>query len=57
MEDFIYPSYAAQANYSNTMKTIVPTQLMADPIITEVRRAKTVLAAKYNFDVVYGVSL
>ena len=34
------------------MKTIEPTQRMADPIITEVRRVKTALAAKYNFDVI-----
>jgi hypothetical protein len=34
------------------MKTIEPNQIVADPIITEVRRAKTALAAKYNFDVV-----
>jgi hypothetical protein len=33
------------------MKTVEPTKLVADPIITEVRRAKTALAAKYNFDV------
>jgi hypothetical protein len=41
----------AQTNYSTTMKTVEPTKLVADPIITEVRRAKTALAAKYNFDV------
>jgi hypothetical protein len=34
------------------MKTIDSHSLQADPIITEVRRAKTALAAKYNFDVV-----
>jgi hypothetical protein len=34
------------------MKTIDSQSLQADPIITEVRRAKTALAAKYNFDVV-----
>ncbi len=34
------------------MKTIDSESLQADPIISEVRRAKTALAAKYNFDVV-----
>ncbi|MGF1531302.1 MAG: hypothetical protein ACFCU4_08065 [Puniceicoccaceae bacterium] len=34
------------------MKTVESTQIIADPVITEVRRAKTALAAKYNFDVV-----
>lgn len=34
------------------MKTINPALMPADPIITEVRRAKTALAAKHNFDVV-----
>ena len=38
-------------NYSNTMKTIESDLLRADPIMTEVRHAKTALAAKYNFDV------
>jgi len=52
MLGFICPFYAAQTNYSNTMKTIDPALLKADPIMTEVRRAKTALAAKHNFDVV-----
>ena len=34
------------------MKTIDSQSLHADPIINEVRRAKTALAAKYNYDVV-----
>jgi len=34
------------------MKTIDPALPQADPIITEVRRVKTELAAKHNFDVV-----
>lgn len=34
------------------MKTIDPALPQADPIITEVRRVKTALAAKHNFDVV-----
>ncbi len=33
------------------MKTIDPAFPNADPIIAEVRRAKTALAAKHNFDV------
>jgi len=33
------------------MKTTDYPQLQADPVITEVRRAKVALAAKHNFDV------
>ena len=33
------------------MKIIEPLILEADPIITEVRRVKTALAAEHNFDV------
>jgi hypothetical protein len=33
------------------MKTIDPSLLQADPVISEVRRVKTALAAKHNFDV------
>ena len=36
---------------SNRMKTIDPSLLQADPVISEVRRVKTALAAKHNFDV------
>ncbi len=34
------------------MKTTDPSLLQADPVITEVRRVKTALAAKHNFNVV-----
>jgi hypothetical protein len=34
------------------MKTIDSSPLQADPIITEARRIKTLLAAKHNFDVI-----
>lgn len=44
-------SYAAPTNYSNTMKTTDSPLLQADPVISEVRRAKVALAAKHNFDV------
>jgi len=33
------------------MKTIDSQLLQADPVISEVRRVKTTLAAKHNFDV------
>jgi flagellar biosynthesis regulator FlbT len=33
------------------MKTTDPSILDADPVITELRRVKTALAAKHNFDV------
>lgn len=33
------------------MKTIDSPLLQADPVITEVRRIKTLLAAKHDFDV------
>ena len=38
-------------NFSNIMKTIDSPLLQADPVICEVRRVKTALAAKHNFDV------
>jgi len=40
-----------KTNPSNTMKTTDPSILDADPVITELRRVKTALAAKHNFDV------
>jgi hypothetical protein len=36
---------------SNSMKTVQEPCLKADPVITEVRRAKVALAVRYNFDV------
>ena len=33
------------------MKTIDTPILLADPVISEVRRVKTAIAAKHNFDV------
>jgi flagellar biosynthesis regulator FlbT len=33
------------------MKTVDSAPLQADPVISEVRRVKTALAAKHNFDV------
>ena len=38
-------------NFSKTMKTIDYPVIQPDPVITEVRRIKTALAAKHNFDV------
>jgi len=38
-------------NYSNIMKTTDSPLLQADPVISEVRRAKIALAARHNFDV------
>ncbi len=38
-------------SYSHLMKTSKEPPLQADPVITEVRRIKTALAAKYGFNV------
>ena len=45
-------SCAAPTNSCNKMKTIDTPILQADPVISEVRRVKTALAVKHNFDVV-----
>lgn len=34
------------------MKTIEQAQIKADPVISELRRAKVALGQKYNFDVI-----
>ena len=39
-------------NYYKTMKKIDAPQFQTDPVLAEVRRVKTALAAKHNFDVI-----